>query len=144
MKLIVPDASVAAKWFLPRRDEPLVEEAIGILRRYERGQIGFLVPGLFWAEIANIFWKAARLRRWPQQSAATAAGAMLERKFPTVPDAEILADSLSIALAENQTVYDSLYVALAMRYNVEMVTADERLANALAARLPVKWLGAFR
>jgi hypothetical protein len=24
-----------------------------------------------------------------------------------------------------------------------MITADERLANALAARLPVKWLGAF-
>jgi predicted nucleic acid-binding protein len=34
-------------------------------------------------------------------------------------------------------------VALAVQFNVEMVTADERLANALAARLPVKWLGAF-
>jgi predicted nucleic acid-binding protein len=25
----------------------------------------------------------------------------------------------------------------------ELITADERLANALAARFPVKWLGSF-
>jgi len=34
-------------------------------------------------------------------------------------------------------------VALAVREKVELITADERLANALAARFPVRWLGAF-
>jgi predicted nucleic acid-binding protein len=38
-------------------------------------------------------------------------------------------------------VYDCLYVALALRLKGQLVTADERLANALAAHLPVKWLG---
>jgi predicted nucleic acid-binding protein len=38
-------------------------------------------------------------------------------------------------------VYDSLYVALAVQAKTELITADERLANSLAAHLPVKWLG---
>ncbi len=43
----------------------------------------------------------------------------------------------------DRTVYDSLYVALAVDSKAELVTVDEKLANALAARLPVKWLGAL-
>jgi predicted nucleic acid-binding protein len=30
-----------------------------------------------------------------------------------------------------------------MQSKSELITADERLANALAARFPVKWLGAL-
>ena len=40
-----------------------------------------------------------------------------------------------------RSVYDCLYVALAVQSKAEWITVDERLANALAARLPVKWLG---
>jgi hypothetical protein len=32
---------------------------------------------------------------------------------------------------------------LAVQSKADLVTADERLANALAAHFPVKWLGAF-
>jgi predicted nucleic acid-binding protein len=35
-------------------------------------------------------------------------------------------------------------VALARESSIELITADERLANALAAYLPVKWLGAMQ
>jgi predicted nucleic acid-binding protein len=54
-----------------------------------------------------------------------------------------LPDALKIALVHDRSVYDCLYVALAIQFKVQMITADERLANALAARFPVKWLGAF-
>jgi predicted nucleic acid-binding protein len=40
-------------------------------------------------------------------------------------------------------VYDALYVALAMTSKSQLITADEPLANALAAHLPVKWLGSL-
>lgn len=143
MTLIVPDASVAAKWFLPRSNETLVDAAIGFLAKYERGGLDFIVPGIFWAEIGDIFWKTAQLGRWPQEAAWAATDAMLERRFPTVGNSELLADAISIACATKQTVYDSLYIALALLYDAEMVTADERLANSVAARLPVKWLGAM-
>jgi predicted nucleic acid-binding protein len=49
--------------------------------------------------------------------------------------------AFAIANTYGRTVYDSLYVALAVMAKAEMVTADERLANALAAHLPVKWIG---
>jgi predicted nucleic acid-binding protein len=62
-------------------------------------------------------------------------------KLPTVSAEDLLEDALSLALQSGQTVYDSLYITLALRSGGEMITADERLANSLAARLPVRWLG---
>lgn len=66
---------------------------------------------------------------------------MREQRLAIVLMEELIEDALSIALANNRTVYDSLYIALAVQRGVNLVTADERLANAVAARLPVKWLG---
>jgi predicted nucleic acid-binding protein len=40
-------------------------------------------------------------------------------------------------------VYDSLYIALAKEMKTFLITADEKLANAVAAHLPVTWLGAI-
>ena len=51
--------------------------------------------------------------------------------------------SFENCLRPYRAVYDCLYVALAVQSKSDLVTADERLANALAARFPVKWLGAF-
>ena len=140
MKLIVPDASIAAKWFLPRANEPLVDEAFSLLQ-YGHSQLDFIVPSVFWAELGNVFWKAARLGRWLPESAIAATRQITDRDLRTIADGELLEDAIAIALTERRTVYDSLYVALATLYGAEMITGDERLANSLAARFPVKWLG---
>jgi predicted nucleic acid-binding protein len=54
-----------------------------------------------------------------------------------------MGEALRIAFAYDRAVYDCLYVALAIQSKSQLITADERLANALAAYLPVKWLGAL-
>jgi predicted nucleic acid-binding protein len=54
-----------------------------------------------------------------------------------------LPETLHLALFYGRTLYDCLYASLAEHSSVELITADERLANALAADLPVKWLGAI-
>ena len=142
MSLYVIDASVAAKWFLPAAGEPLSEEAAGWLRRYVKDEVRFVLPDLFWAELANVLWKAARQGRCTKMTARRAVTAMQEFNLPTVPSQLLLDEALALAFAFDRSVYDCLYVALALRSKAQLVTADERLANALAARLPVKWLGA--
>ena len=57
MTSYVLDASVAAKWFL-RVGEPLAAEALQLFKSYRAGETDFLVPDLFFAEFANILWKA--------------------------------------------------------------------------------------
>ena len=143
MTTLVIDASVAAKWFLPATREPFANEALQLLKRYASGDVQFLVPDLFWAESANIFWKAVRQARWPRSAGEAAIHALKERDFPTVSSLTLVDDALALSLTFDRSVYDSLYVALALSAKTNLVTADERLANALAAHLPVKWLGSF-
>jgi predicted nucleic acid-binding protein len=143
VSLLVIDASVAAKWFLPPAGEPLQTEARELLSLYANGRVGFAVPDLFWAECANIFWKAVRQGRWTLRAAEASITLLKQRPFPTTSALEVLEEAFSIAAAFDRSVYDSLYVALAVRLKSEVVTADERVANALAAYLPVKWLGSM-
>jgi predicted nucleic acid-binding protein len=140
---LVIDASVAAKWFLPAEAEPHAEQALDLLSRYVAGELRFVVPDLFWAELGNIFWKAARQGRWSESDGETAVRALRERRIPSVASFALLDDAFGISIAYDRSVYDSIYVALALASKADLVTADERLANALAAHLPVKWLGYF-
>jgi predicted nucleic acid-binding protein len=142
MMPLIPDASVGAKWCLPVQDEPLAAEALALLHGYEKGEVQFVVPDIFWAELGNVLWKAVRRGRCTQETAESALSAMRERAVPTVSSAQLVNSALAIACAFDRTLYDCLYVALAVQSKGHFVTADQRLANALAAHLPVKWLGA--
>jgi len=139
----VLDASVAARWMLPARGELLRPEAFRLLDAYGAGEVHLLVPDIFWAECGNIAWKAVRQQRLTRPDAEIAMASMTSRGIPTVSSAKLLEEAVSIALDFGRSVYDCLYVALAVRSKTQLITADERLANAMAARFPVKWLGAF-
>ena len=143
MTTCVLDASVAAKWFLPRAQETLTDEALRLLDGYAKGHTRFLVPDLFWPEFGNILWKAVRLGRISRQSAEAAVIALEVRKLPTAPTSSLVKDAFAIAATFDRTVYDCIYVALSVASNAPLVTADERLVNALAARFPVRWLGSL-
>jgi predicted nucleic acid-binding protein len=131
------------KWWLPAAREEFVLQAEALLASYRREEIRFLVPDLFWVEVANALWKAARRTEISSDDAVSAMSLVRDLDIPTVPSYDLLPQALILAMAHGGTVYDSLYVVLAMQSKSEMITADERLANAMAARLPVKWLGAF-
>ena len=137
----VLDASVALKWLVP--DEDLTEEAFRLRERYATGEIVFIVPDIFWAEIGNSLWKGMRQLRWSAETAESAARSLAEQAFPTASSKSLFRLALDLAIKQERSLNDSLYVALALQHSSQLVTADERLANALAARFPVKWLGAL-
>jgi predicted nucleic acid-binding protein len=140
---VVVDASVAVKWCLPSLREELVAQAEELLASSRREEVQFLVPDLFWVELANALWKAVRRNEISSNNAASAISFMRDLDIATVPSIDIVPQALDLAISHGRTVYDSLYVALAMQSKSDLITADERLANALAARFPVKWLGAL-
>src|SRR5258708_3010691 len=128
---------------MPLAREPLTDDALRLLKRYADGEVSFIVPDVFWAELGNVLWKGTRQHRWLQSEAEAVAADMMARDFRTVASLVLLPEALRIAFAHDRAVYDCLYVALAVQSKAELITADERLANAMAARFPVKWLGAL-
>jgi predicted nucleic acid-binding protein len=143
VRALVVDASVAVKWMLPEVLDPLSGQANELLDQYARGQLALVVPDLFWSELANVLWKSVRQKKIPAVRAQQALDATLAQGFRTIPGRDVLSEALTIALHFDRTVYDSLYLAVAVALNTHLITADERLANALAAHLPVKWLGSY-
>ena len=141
MNGFVLDASVAAKWVLPAEQEPHVDRAESILCGFTDDTVKLVVPDLFWPEIGNILWKACRLGRISPGVAEKAMATLSGLSIPTYPVRGLLADALRMALRYNRTIYDCVYVALAIESNCTFLTADERLANAVAAYFPVRWLG---
>jgi len=141
--LVVVDASVAVKWCLPVEQEELVPEAEELLDSYQRNETGFVVPDTFWLELGNALWKAVRREKISAENAMSALRSVRDLEIPTVPSFDLVPQALSLGIKHRRTVYDSLYVALAVQSKNHLITADERLANALAAHLPVKWLGAI-
>jgi predicted nucleic acid-binding protein len=139
----VIDASVAAKWFLRPSHETHTAEALRMLESYAEGRLRLLAPDLFWPEFGNILWKAVRQGRMSRESAEEAIQALEDRRIPTAASLPLLKDAFAISAATGRTVCDAMYVALAIVSNAPLVTADERLANALAARYPVRWLGSL-
>ena len=138
MTLYVVDANVVAKWFLPER---LSEQAISLLD--EKHELAS--PDLLWPEIGNVLWKKARAAEITNGDAARIVRALYDCPVTVFPSRPLIEGALEIALRTGRTVYDSVYLALAVALECRLVTADERLVNALTGSslaAHVMWVGA--
>ena len=78
-----------------------------------------------------------------RESADEAIRSFSDLNIPTTSSVRLLPHAFAIAASLERSVYDSIYVALAVVTNRLLVTADERLANSLAAHFPIRWLGSI-
>jgi predicted nucleic acid-binding protein len=139
----VVDANVAAKWLLPAAGEGLLDQANHLAARHVRHELLLLAPDLIGAEIGNVLWKAVRRQRISRVEAENSLRRFTALEIHLMSTAELLLQALQVAVKCDSTFYDSLYVALALATKTELITADERLVNALGSRFPVRWLGAL-
>ena len=139
----VVDASVAAKWVLPANDEPLVPEAEALLADFTSGAVLLAVPDLFWPEMTNILWKAVLKGRMAERDAVDRVSSLRSLDLQSLPTKPLISEAFAISAAFNRSAYDAFYVALAVESRTPLLTADERLVNALGSRFPVRWLGSM-
>jgi predicted nucleic acid-binding protein len=137
------DASVAVKWLPIFAMEPFVDRAKHLLDRGAAGEISMLVPDLFWLEVGNVLCKAVRRNACQAAEANDALVEMQQQPLKTASSVPLVNSAQEIAIQYGRSIYDSLYVALAKASDSQLITADEKLANALAAHQPVKWLGSL-
>jgi predicted nucleic acid-binding protein len=138
LSLYVVDANVVTKWFVPER---LSAEALQLLD----GTHELATPDLVWSEVGNVLWKKTRAAELTRKEAARIVHALDRCPLTVFPSRVLLEAALEIALQTKRSVYDSLYLALAVALECRVATADERLAHALAAgplAAHVAWVGA--
>ena len=137
MKTVVLDASVVVKLFFEEEHSKAAEQCV---TRAEE----LLAPDLVWVETANVIWKRQRRGDLTADAASDIARSILALPVVIHPAADLVPDALELAMRLDRTVYDCLYLALAVKTKSVLVTGDKRLAGALAdgpLAKHVVWIG---
>lgn len=124
MSTLVIDASVAIKWFLP---EPY---SINAIRLLDAGH-ELAAPDLIFPECGNVLWKKWLRQELEPDVIPVLLGDLCRMNVRIVPTFSLIDEASGIAVACRRSYYDSIYIALAVACNGRMVTADEKLCNAL-------------
>src|SRR3972149_5260364 len=80
--------------------------------------------------------KRATRREFPKEEARRLYRHFFQLGIPLARASDLVTEALDVALEFRRSVYDGLYVALAVGLRWDLVTADERLHNALANNFP--------
>jgi len=123
-KKIVVDASVVTKWYLI---EEYSDNAIKLRNDYVRGLVQIIVPSLLEYEVLN----ALRYSRVYNLDELKKIGSSLNKYgFITYNLENDIKDlAIKLALKENITLYDASYIALALKFNTLLYTADQELVT---------------
>ncbi|HUU31055.1 MAG TPA: type II toxin-antitoxin system VapC family toxin [Phycisphaerae bacterium] len=137
MKTVVLDASVVVKLFFEEKDSKAAEQCVAQAEE-------LLAPDLVWVETANVIWKRQRRGDLTADAASDIARSILALPVVTHPAADLVPDALELAMQLDRTVYDCLYLALAVKTKSVMITGDKRLVSSLAGGPLAKhvvWIG---
>ena len=125
--MIVFDASLALKWYIPESGS---EASQAELARH----IGtIIVPGVFLLEVTGALVRRANMNkslRGELEAALNGFLALTADRFITVreTDGDEMARAAKIALDLGLPLKDCIYLALAMKMGCELLTSDRRFA----------------
>jgi predicted nucleic acid-binding protein len=124
LSTLVVDASIVAKWFLREEESDAATELLTrnwVLR----------APDLLVSEIGGVLWKRLGRQELILEQAEAVAARLNAAPIVLTPVEELMNLALRIAYLHKRHFYDCTYLALALRENCRMVTADLRFLNAL-------------
>ncbi len=126
MMKVVVDASVAAKWFLPEIHSDAAARLLD-------PAIVLYAPDLIVPEFGNILWKKVRRAEITPVEAGEILRAFGALPLELRPSSALLTPAFELAVELDRSVYDSLYLAVAVAEECAMVTADAKFHSVLAA-----------
>jgi len=119
---VVLDASVAVKWVL---DEPGSDKARAL------SSAVLEAPDFLIVECANILWKKVLVGDLSLEGAMIRLDLLSRAPIALNSTGDLLEPALRLAARLKHPVYDCIYLALAVRREVPLVTADRRFAAAI-------------
>jgi predicted nucleic acid-binding protein len=132
MTVYVIDSSVAIKWYVPE-----VHQAEAF--RLRASGAALHAPDFVNVEMAAILWKKLRRGELTRPDADDILKDFTSLATVTRhPCGPLVLPAFDFAHHSGRTVYDCLYLALAVQLGGQMVTADEKLVNSLAGS---SWAG---
>lgn len=140
MKRCVIDASVTASAFFREETSPMARALL-------TSGCEMFAPDLIYPEVGNVIWKRQSRNEIDEEEACALLSDVLVLPLKITPSSQLVESALKLALRTNRTVYDCLYLALAVQTNSTMVTGDKRFVNALAdtpLEKYVSWIGHIR
>ena len=136
----VLDTSVAIKWYSSFGEADLAN-ALLIRSRFLEGKIRLVVPELFFYEFANAMRYNRNFSCGEVEEFITGLfemGLEVERMTP-----ELVNAAISFAYVNGLSVYDSCFIALAIKRGCSFITADKKCCDMTTQVPQVKYLGAL-
>lgn len=131
MSIVVVDASLALALVYQDESSGQIE---ALLRAMHGGSLTLLAPAHWQIEVASSLQRGARRKRIPAHARAPSFALLaalpiaIVDEFPSAPELFAVADEASLS------VYDALYLWLALKERALVATADRSLASAAAKR----------
>jgi predicted nucleic acid-binding protein len=125
----VLDCSVAVRWFVPQTHSELALRFLETLRERHNAAVA---PDVIVPELGHVLRKLVVGKKLTPEQAALALERFLNVRLELAASATLAAPALQLALGHSATFYDALYVALAARDDLQVLTADDRMVSAFA------------
>jgi len=140
LKALVVDASVATQWYL--RDEVDAPRSALVLDAYLAGTTVLFAPDHIRYEVPSALKVATRITppRLTDIQAQQALTTFLRLGFPTINDNALIAAGYAAAGTYGCAFYDGLYVALAQRLGIPLITSDAKLYRYVRQLPDVVWI----
>jgi predicted nucleic acid-binding protein len=128
--VIVVDANVAAKWFLPEKGSAEAEQLLSDARK-------ILAPELIRTEVAGAITRKVRSGELAAEKAIHRCGIwlkQLEQHVVTlIPDEEVFESAVRLSVEIKHPLQDCLYLAVARQYDTPLITADKKFHDRASA-----------
>lgn len=118
------DSSIIAAVFFQEKSSSKAEQIVSSSE--------LITVDLAMAEVSNVAWKRIKIFQDDREiiyEALKKSVEFIKTACQVIRTEELIEEAFSIALNENVTIYDALFLAASQKINVPLLTLDKRLAK---------------